>query len=416
MNKTKRPKFISYYVLMFILGFSIIGEIILFSTKTISLIAFLISLAISAIMFTVTIISFIVNKKKIILKVNLLGEKIIITDRDIIDLYNRAGIPVIYDEEGKIKNIFELLGLKVLYDENGNRIATIYEQLGIVPRFKKDGKEVPTFLVIKNRVNGLIKPAKGTGSLKRLLTDAQKEELLLRKMLEQKLEESEKNGDVKKAKVIKKVIQQKKKESESSSKKSGYTKTAKPVKPSSLPKVGDSKYKLVVKGLFSPSVTKLPQKKTTTSSVKGKTETVKNNSSGFSLVMDENSSIESNEKKAVEQTIKPSVTLKPIQNLNVSLQSNKSVEKSNKTIEISPITINSVKNKKTETIINPQTDDKLFFSIMPEDIGLGTGLLEGAKNHKQPEHEKNKKQLLGGLGGQDFSPLNKNLENLSNER
>jgi len=416
MNKTKRPKFISYYVLMFILGFSIIGEIILFSTKTISLIAFLISLAISAIMFTVTIISFIVNKKKIILKVNLLGEIIIITDRDIIDLYNRAGIPVIYDEEGKIKNIFELLGLKVLYDENGNRIATIYEQLGIVPRFKKDGKEVPTFLVIKNRVNGLIKPAKGTGSLKRLLTDAQKEELLLRKMLEQKLEESEKNGDVKKAKVIKKVIQQKKKESESSSKKSGYTKTAKPVKPSSLPKVGDSKYKLVVKGLFSPSVTKLPQKKTTTSSVKGKTETVKNNSSGFSLVMDENSSIESNEKKAVEQTIKPSVTLKPIQNLNVSLQSNKSVEKSNKTIEISPITINSVKNKKTETIINPQTDDKLFFSIMPEDIGLGTGLLEGAKNHKQPEHEKNKKQLLGGLGGQDFSPLNKNLENLSNER
>jgi len=416
MNKTKRPKFISYYVLMFILGFSIIGEIILFSTKTISLIAFLISLAISAIMFTVTIISFIVNKKKIILKVNLLGEKIIITDRDIIDLYNRAGIPVIYDEEGKIKNIFELLGLKVLYDENGNRIATIYEQLGIVPRFKKDGKEVPTFLVIKNRVNGLIKPAKGTGSLKRLLTDAQKEELLLRKMLEQKLEESEKNGDVKKAKVIKKVIQQKKKESESSSKKSGYTKTAKPVKPSSLPKVGDSKYKLVVKGLFSPSVTKLPQKKTTTSSVKGKTETVKNNSSGFSLVMDENSSIESNEKKAVEQTIKPSVTLKPIQNLNVSLQSNKSVEKSNKTIEISPITINSVKNKKTETIINPQTDDKLFFSIMPEDIGLGMGLLEGAKNHKQPEHEKNKKQLLGGLGGQDFSPLNKNLENLSNER
>ena len=213
MDKAKKKSGVSgYYALIGLNAIALIVVVLLFSFSVITLLAFLISLTCISFLMFVSIYVALKNKKKKIKQINLNKEKIIITDQDIINLYGSAGIPIIRDEDGKIKNIFNLLGMEMTYDEYGNRLKTIYEMLGIVPRFTKDGKEIPTFMVIKNKVKGFIKPEKNTGVLTRILTEEQKEELLLRQMLEQKLKESEQNGDTKKVKVIQKVINQKKKE------------------------------------------------------------------------------------------------------------------------------------------------------------------------------------------------------------
>lgn len=224
MDKTQKNGYKKYYYLFAIEAIVLIIAIVLFVFSVISLLTFLISLVFDSLIFMVSLYVVIKKKKKNVKKINSNKEKIIITDQDIIALYGSVGIPIIRDEEGKIKDIFNLLGLEMTFDEYGNRLKTIYELLGIIPRFTKDGKEIPTFMVIKNRVKGFIKPKEKTGILTRTLTEEQKEELLLKQMLEQKLKESEEKGDDKKAKVIKKVIDQKKKEKEKSNppKKDGF--------------------------------------------------------------------------------------------------------------------------------------------------------------------------------------------------
>lgn len=56
--------------------------------------------------------------------------------------------------DGKIKSIFEILGVKPEVDENGVRKLTPYEILGLLPNIE-DGKEKPIIFFLKNKLRGL---------------------------------------------------------------------------------------------------------------------------------------------------------------------------------------------------------------------------------------------------------------------
>ena len=216
-------------------------SIVFYCVSLIGLVVFLIALIVFLGLLGLSIIAYVKFRKRRIERLKKISAvKVAPTEEDLIRLYNLAGIPVIRDENGKIKNIYELLVMEVKYGADGNRIRTIYELLGIVPRFDKNGKEIPTFLSIKNRVNGFVKPKQSTSTLTRVLTDKEKEELLLKQMLEEKLKESQEKGDDKKAKAIQKVIAAKKKEEPKPSKKP-ILKLAGAVKSSSDPKIGSTK-------------------------------------------------------------------------------------------------------------------------------------------------------------------------------
>lgn len=60
--------------------------------------------------------------------------------------------PSVFTKKGKAMDIFSLLKIKPMYDENNNRILTPYEVLGVPPQFNKAGKEVPIVFAIKNPI------------------------------------------------------------------------------------------------------------------------------------------------------------------------------------------------------------------------------------------------------------------------
>ena len=215
MMKKENKGSLKYIITIVLIGCVWCASVVLYALGLIRIVPFVVANVIFSICLVGAIVAYIRYKKQQAEKVKSSEtSKVALSDEDLIKLYNLAGIPVLRDSKGKIKNIFELLGIEALYDENGNRIATIYEKLGIVPRFSKDGKELPTILAIKNRIRGLVKPGKA-GSLTRVLTEKEKEELMLKEMLEQKLKEAIESGDKDKIKAIKKVVSSKKKEESS---------------------------------------------------------------------------------------------------------------------------------------------------------------------------------------------------------
>lgn len=74
-----------------------------------------------------------------------------------LDMYAILQIPPQYNADGTLKDIYELLQLEPQYDDEGNRILTIYERLQLNPKFDKNGNEIPRVVVIKNRVNAIVK-------------------------------------------------------------------------------------------------------------------------------------------------------------------------------------------------------------------------------------------------------------------
>lgn len=87
---------------------------------------------------------------------NLTNEQII----DIINFYKLCGITEdMYLSSDGVLDLFTLLGIKPEYDDNGNRVPTVYEQLEIAPKFR-DGKEVPIIFSIKHNVSRINKTAK----------------------------------------------------------------------------------------------------------------------------------------------------------------------------------------------------------------------------------------------------------------
>ncbi len=60
--------------------------------------------------------------------------------------------PSVFTKKGKAMDIFSLLKIKPMYDENNKRILTPYEVLGIPPQFNSEGKEIPIVFAIKNPI------------------------------------------------------------------------------------------------------------------------------------------------------------------------------------------------------------------------------------------------------------------------
>ena len=85
---------------------------------------------------------------------NLTNEQIV----DIINFYKLCGITDdMYLSRDGVLDLFTLLGIKPEYDEEGNRVPTVYEQLSIAPLFR-DKKEVPIVFAIKHKVSKVAKP------------------------------------------------------------------------------------------------------------------------------------------------------------------------------------------------------------------------------------------------------------------
>lgn len=70
---------------------------------------------------------------------------------EIIDFYELCGISEdMYLSSNGVLDLFTLLGIRPEYDDNGNRLPTVYEQLSIAPKFV-NGKEVPIVFAIKHK-------------------------------------------------------------------------------------------------------------------------------------------------------------------------------------------------------------------------------------------------------------------------
>ena len=137
----------------------LLSDLVLGIIGIIPLVPFVISLAFLVIISATAIIYLIVKRKKE-LKAQMLAKKQKEEQRIALlkQLYELIGIEIQYNEDGSIKDIFQLLNLQPIYDENGKRILTIYELLNILPNFDRNGVEKPNVFVIKNRV---LKFAKG---------------------------------------------------------------------------------------------------------------------------------------------------------------------------------------------------------------------------------------------------------------
>jgi len=85
---------------------------------------------------------------------NLTNEQI----EDIINFYKMCGISEdMYLSRKGVLDLFSLIGISPEFDEQGNRIPTVYEQLEIAPMFR-EGREVPIVFAIKHKVSKVHKP------------------------------------------------------------------------------------------------------------------------------------------------------------------------------------------------------------------------------------------------------------------
>jgi len=237
----KKQKMI-YTICLPVLAVFLLTEIMLFVFGKLSLFAF-IGMTIGFIGLIALDIFLLV---KVIKKINKLKKekenaKFVSSGNYMIDLYGILGIPVQYNPDGTIKDIYELLGITPIYDENGDRVLTIYELLGIMPLFTKEGKEIPTILVIKNRVKRFAKVDLSTRVLHRRLSEKEREEQLIRQTLRKQMEIAEQNKDKAKVNKIKKVL----KDKESGSSKPKFI-VGKPLKKADgLPKISAPDKKLL---------------------------------------------------------------------------------------------------------------------------------------------------------------------------
>lgn len=194
-------------VTMVVLGVFGVALGVLYALDIMSLLLFSVFIALDIALFIANIIFLIVVLKKI-KKARLAKNKELnnTTGNYLEDLYGAIGIPLQYNKDGSIKDMYDLLGIDPLYDEYGNRILTPYELLAMMPKFNEKGEEIPTVFAIKNRAGRIAKVDLTQRVLTRKLSDTEREELLIRETLQKKLDEAVQTGDKQKEQAIKKVI------------------------------------------------------------------------------------------------------------------------------------------------------------------------------------------------------------------
>ena len=103
-------KYIAFLIFSSLL---VAGSILFYVFSVVSLLVFLVSLVVSLLLFSLSLVLFAIKKKRKIEKVETHSLNKGLSEEDLIGLYKKVGIPVIYDENGNIKDIFELLKLEV---------------------------------------------------------------------------------------------------------------------------------------------------------------------------------------------------------------------------------------------------------------------------------------------------------------
>ena len=102
---------------------------------------------------------------------NLTNEQIV----DIINFYKECGISEdMYLSSNGVLDLFTLLGISPEFDEQGNRLPTVYEQLSIAPVFR-EGKEVPIIFSIKHKVSKINKQFKTDSTIFSYVSDKEPE-------------------------------------------------------------------------------------------------------------------------------------------------------------------------------------------------------------------------------------------------
>ncbi len=206
MEKQKKILYIS----LSILGLVTIVDIALFIASVVSIVFFAVSVGLLVVFIIANIVLLVLAYHKL-KKKKVEPKKIEPTGDYKTDLYGALGIPIQYNKDGTIKDIYQLLGIEPIYDEDGNRILTAYELLGVLPKFDENGNEIPLVFVIKNGVKGIAKVDLSSRVLTRKLTEAEKEELVIKETLQKKLTEAEQTGDKQKETAIKKALNETKK-------------------------------------------------------------------------------------------------------------------------------------------------------------------------------------------------------------
>ncbi len=201
MNKQKKI----YLTTLPVLSVALIVLIVLFAIKMISALFFGVFSGLIVALLVVNVILLFNVYKKIKIK-KLEQNKVKSTGDYKTDLYGLLGIPVQYNPDGSVKDVYDLLGIVPVYDDKGNRILTVYELLGIIPKFNEKIEEVPFVFAIKNGVKKIAKVDLSSRVLTRKLSEEEKEQAAIREALTQKLKEAEKKGEVQKQEAIKNIL------------------------------------------------------------------------------------------------------------------------------------------------------------------------------------------------------------------
>ena len=78
-------------------------------------------------------------------------------EKALLDFYKRFKIAPQYSKDGKLLTPDELLSILTKLTAEGKLDDSVYEQLGILPRFDKNGKEIPRIMVLKHLLRSIKK-------------------------------------------------------------------------------------------------------------------------------------------------------------------------------------------------------------------------------------------------------------------
>ncbi len=135
--------------------------------------------------------------------------------------YKDNGIQPKYNEDGTVMDPDAFIGILTTLDENGQLNESVYEMLGIKPRFDKDGNQIPIYVVLKHlmakpKTTGFEKIAK-YAKLKTPSTVVEKtpEKTAQKKLQQEQTSETKKSSSSKKEKVnVPEAFKEKKKKKE----------------------------------------------------------------------------------------------------------------------------------------------------------------------------------------------------------
>ena len=78
-------------------------------------------------------------------------------EKALLEFYKKFGIAPQYSKDGRLLTPDEVLGILTKLNEKGQLDESVYEMLGILPRFDASGKEIPRIMVLKHLIKAIKK-------------------------------------------------------------------------------------------------------------------------------------------------------------------------------------------------------------------------------------------------------------------